>query len=1582
MASIAETHFWVCNHTEDMVTINELEVNQLCFGEEHCLVLTKDGKIYSFGKNSFGQSGNGETGSEFCLVPLFIEHYENEGELFPLPKISSITCGPYNCAALSSDRRLFIWGANEKGQCLDVDNDKLLRPNYVKIKQQNSNCKSCSIENEELVQFLQVSCGQFHTLALSMKYELWSWGEVSTPQLGIKPSNLQTGTRQPPVKIDFLAGFRVIDISCGYDHSLAVVEANQFEDNCDYYCDSCLKYKTSKEKLNSFSKDKQSSLCPLGLPVHHLSSSFSQSSNSSSTSQLDVSLNNLTDSSIEISERFNSYMESSNFYESENSTSYLTQFVYKVSNAVKFYNRKNLSPNSDNCEFEMLSESMATDEILDENLLSEIENYENSFWAFRRTDSFKNLAQLKSHFRQSRNSDDFDQITLMEAKFSPKFTQSDGWYKNNQTEVWSWGRGDRGQLGQGDTLDRNNPCRIARLSGLHIRRVYASNKFSFALTSSGNVYSWGSNEYGQLGHKDSMNVLSPKLLDFQSPSTCWDIALGSHHCLILADTYFPSVALYYCGGHKKENFPNGKSCSSCIISEKKKVSNICNVKQLNLIDRSLIIKGVFAGGSFSCSLTLSSTDKYSIPNHHLFASFERRFHLLLRLIMRKIFHPLLQDNNFLKESSSNVLHPFTSMVALWSKLKDLVAINSYDARLFLQGRCELVSINMIDNFVEWIEIYKELIDSISNVIAVNGMSSYLKYMCLSPNIVVSLAEEVYGAKSTKKKSAQELLFILFSIPLKRINEYVVFMESFLKRDTDIRQIPSQVLNHWKLLRSYSNNEIKKAQNTRIFWESTSKKFSDFYCIPSRRLMKENKSDPLSIKSTTLPTSSNLLLSHTFTLFNDIFVYFCGQYITIPVETIWIESTDDSLSECEFRLLLPEDKITFCASSPESRTAWISAFNQSIKNALERQKYSDIILIMKKSLSFQDSSFVAPPASRNAFYQFKKHQVYKDATYLGSWVNAKLHGWGDLLWSDGRSFTGNFKDNVQNGKGAYKIPEPEGVTIYEGNWVNGLMKGYGCVKYPNGDSYEGNFENNERNGFGILRCGCFASCAASLYIGEWQNNKRHGYGVLDDIKSGEKFLGSWKDDVKHGNGTVVTVDSIYYEGTFVNDVLTGNGLLIFDDGTVYEGELGPSGLLKGKGVLKLPNGDSIVGIFNGFWSEDVKINGSYKKVVPKNGNENLFNENENPIGKYSIPADEKWVCVFEQCKQLLKYDSSSNKSAWDSIAVSVHNKKREMMKRSSPCDTVTLEVLEKIPKYAQKKEGSLTVDDYYDIKEYLLAACSCDFHPLGILISTLVDVYRSSYIGMGANLRLLPHAVSELSSFVRRIFEIVKFLFPDLPEYKSPLTIPVTEVSNKKSLTIGDIITNEDGQTCLTITASSLLHPILFPSLYPPLFTLYGLKCQNEDTQYWDRLLRWNKQSDMSLMSFLGVDENFYLIISDIDSGPPLRSCSYKATSLCKASEILQHISTAFTPVEKLRVVKESLDEIKREFPKDAVWGMDHLFPIFLFVVVRAKIKNLGAEIHFIQDLMDSHFEAGELGYMFTTLKASYNYIITEKLYNF
>ena len=57
-----------------------------------------------------------------------------------------------------------------------------------------------------------------------------------------------------------------------------------------------------------------------------------------------------------------------------------------------------------------------------------------------------------------------------------------------------------------------------------------------------------------------------------------------------------------------------------------------------------------------------------------------------------------------------------------------------------------------------------------------------------------------------------------------------------------------------------------------------------------------------------------------------------------------------------------------------------------------------------------------------------------------------------------------------------------------------------------------------------------------------------------------------------------------------------------------------------------------------------------------------------------------------------------------------------------------------------------------------------------------------------------------------------------------------------------------------------------------------------------------------------------------------------------------------------------------------VLNMDDLFPLFLFVVVRARIRHLGTEIHLMDDLIDKNIQNGELDVMFTTLEVTIVFI--------
>jgi alpha-tubulin suppressor-like RCC1 family protein len=69
--------------------------------------------------------------------------------------------------------------------------------------------------------------------------------------------------------------------------------------------------------------------------------------------------------------------------------------------------------------------------------------------------------------------------------------------KSNGT-VWSWGFSNYGQLGDGTTYTRYSPVQVITLTS--IIRIAACEDFSVALKSDGSVWTWGNNGSGQLGN--------------------------------------------------------------------------------------------------------------------------------------------------------------------------------------------------------------------------------------------------------------------------------------------------------------------------------------------------------------------------------------------------------------------------------------------------------------------------------------------------------------------------------------------------------------------------------------------------------------------------------------------------------------------------------------------------------------------------------------------------------------------------------------------------------------------------------------------------------------------------------------------------------------------------------------------------------------------------------------------------------------------------------------------------------------------------------------------------------------------------
>ncbi|KAI4831598.1 hypothetical protein KUCAC02_001134 [Chaenocephalus aceratus] len=679
-----------------------------------------------------------------------------------------------------------------------------------------------------------------------------------------------------------------------------------------------------------------------------------------------------------------------------------------------------------------------------------------------------------------------------------------------------------------------------------------------------------------------------------------------------------------------------------------------------------------------------------------------------------------------------------------------------------------------------------------------------------------------------------------------------------------------------------------------------------------------------------------------------------------------------------KLITPEETFALLASSPTEKAKWLRSINQAVEQALGGAGQDTA------SIGSGSSQKTEPPVSRTASYTFCKEGRLKEAKYGGHWLSGKPTAamtWmffsGVLKWPDGRIYTGTFKNGLEDGFGEFVATNK---TLnkndqYQGHWKDGKMHGLGTYSYASGEVYDGCFQDSMRHGHGMLRSGKLNTSSPSVFIGQWLQDKKTGYGVFDDITKGEKYMGMWQDHQRQGNGVVVTQFGLYYEGAFKENKMMGTGILLSEDDTTYEGEFSDDWTLNGKGVLTMPNADYLEGSFNGEWGSGLKVTGSYFKP-------HLFDMDKDKS------RDDKWQAVFEECWSELGCETpgqGENGKAWENIAVALTTSRRliqESPEALSRSHSRTLESLEVIPQH----EGPITMERYHTIRLYLIKACDTPLHSLGRLLETLVAVYRMTYVGVGANRRLLPQAVNEIKSYLNRIFLIVRFLFPDLPEEGGLIPEPTTNLQDKREPGSSGAHL-ESPKPGRVVSSSALLLPVLLPRLYPPLFTLYALDKEKEDDVYWECVLRLNKQPDLALLAFLGVQQKFWPV-SIPTSMPELAEkqqvlSSTKDACFASAVETLQQISTTFTPSDKLQVIQLTFEEITQTvqslLKQDFLWSMDDLFPVFLYVVLRARIRNLGSEVSLIEDLMDPCVQHGEHGIMFTTLKACYYQIQHEKI---
>jgi alpha-tubulin suppressor-like RCC1 family protein len=105
--------------------------------------------------------------------------------------------------------------------------------------------------------------------------------------------------------------------------------------------------------------------------------------------------------------------------------------------------------------------------------------------------------------------------------------------------LFTWGRGEDGQLGLGDTNDQDEPTYVDALRGVSVHQIACGSGHTVVLTGAGDagqVFTWGRGDDGRLGHGDTGWKYVPKITQALAGHLVVQVTCGSYHTAAVTET--------------------------------------------------------------------------------------------------------------------------------------------------------------------------------------------------------------------------------------------------------------------------------------------------------------------------------------------------------------------------------------------------------------------------------------------------------------------------------------------------------------------------------------------------------------------------------------------------------------------------------------------------------------------------------------------------------------------------------------------------------------------------------------------------------------------------------------------------------------------------------------------------------------------------------------------------------------------------------------------------------------------------------------------------------------------------------------
>ncbi|GAB1865176.1 RCC1 and BTB domain-containing protein 1 [Camponotus japonicus] len=188
--------------------LSEKRIVDIACGRYHCLALTSDGKVYSWGDNDYWQTVDKDI-TTFDSVPRQVKHeLENKN-------VIHIACGLKFNIVITDENKIYSWGNNFEGQISTAQSRKYyMHPRKIK-----------NISDK----IVKVTCGYDHTLTLTNKGKIYAWGNNSYGQIGVNKNYNELECCGPIMvnvpemgKVLDIAALCYLSVAVGYDRIIYV----------------------------------------------------------------------------------------------------------------------------------------------------------------------------------------------------------------------------------------------------------------------------------------------------------------------------------------------------------------------------------------------------------------------------------------------------------------------------------------------------------------------------------------------------------------------------------------------------------------------------------------------------------------------------------------------------------------------------------------------------------------------------------------------------------------------------------------------------------------------------------------------------------------------------------------------------------------------------------------------------------------------------------------------------------------------------------------------------------------------------------------------------------------------------------------------------------------------------------------------------------------------------------------------------------------------------------------------------------------------------------------------------------------